>query len=336
MTIAFPHPPGHGGPGSFQLRFEKALKEEGHQIAYAGETAHPDLVFVVGGTRKLLWLWRMKRAGIPILYRLDGINWLHRKTKVSFKNYFIAESRNLLNKIIHSYLADHIVYQSNFVKRWWEREGWKNNINHSIISNGVDLNTFSSSYEPSQPTVLMCLEGTIDYSPYAIELLNRLSARLRGKLPVVVYGGFQDPGNENKLSLDIDYRGKVAREDLSKTYKNAIYLSLDINAACPNTVIEALACGLPIVGYDTGALRELVPEHAGKIVDFGSNPWELGFPNVENLLNAILEVAEGWNNYSIGARKEAESNHSFNKIFKQYLILLETLEPAKSNNKPGK
>ncbi|MEL6931085.1 MAG: hypothetical protein AAFO95_21055, partial [Cyanobacteria bacterium J06600_6] len=100
MKIAFPHKPGHGGPGSFQTRFEKVLKKQNWEIVYAEEGRQPDAVMVVGGTRKLLWLWRMKRAGIPIIYRLDGISWLHRKKKVGVKTYVMGEVRNMLNKCV--------------------------------------------------------------------------------------------------------------------------------------------------------------------------------------------------------------------------------------------
>jgi hypothetical protein len=29
-------------------------------MSYAGQNKDPDLVFVVGGTRKLFWLWKIK------------------------------------------------------------------------------------------------------------------------------------------------------------------------------------------------------------------------------------------------------------------------------------
>ena len=81
-TIAFPHPPGHGGHGSFQTRFEKALRAADWTVVYAQDRVVPDVVMVIGGTKRLGWLWRMKRKEVPIIHRLDGLAWLHRRQNV--------------------------------------------------------------------------------------------------------------------------------------------------------------------------------------------------------------------------------------------------------------
>ncbi|UAM96603.1 hypothetical protein K8354_09635 [Polaribacter litorisediminis] len=65
--IMFPHRPGSGGPGSFQIRFEKALSQLGYQIQYKKDEEKPDLVFIVGGTSKIFWLLRMKFKGVLIV-----------------------------------------------------------------------------------------------------------------------------------------------------------------------------------------------------------------------------------------------------------------------------
>ena len=107
-------------------------------------------------------------------------------------------------------------------------------------------------------------------------------------------------------------------------YKNSIYLSLDVNPACPNTVIEALSCGAPVVGYDTGAIKELVTNKVGICVDYGSNPWKLDYPNVENLKNAIDTISENYSEFSDNARKHAVKNFSIESITSQYIKIIYT------------
>ena len=94
----------------------------------------------------------------------------------------------------------------------------------------------------------------------------------------------------------------------------ACSLSLDINAACPNTVIEAMSSGLPVVGFDTGALRELVPAGCGEIVDYGSDPWAAGEPDAQSLCLAIEKVLADYSTYSRRAVRHAQENFDIDQL----------------------
>lgn len=326
LNIAFPHKPQkHGGPGSFQLRFEKKLKGMGWNISYFDEIDSPDVVIVVGGTKKIWQLLKFKYQGIPVIYRLDGINWLHKKRKVLFRDYIYNEIVNLLTKITRSFISNSIIYQSQFVERWWNLAGWKTSAPSTIIHNGVELDEFVPKKKSSKALSILCVEGTLDYSPYAVDLLNMLQAQLIEKSEfrsIILYGGFGSDKNKNRLHKNIDYRGRVHRSELPNIYENAIYLSLDVNAACPNTVIEALASGLPVIGFDTGALKELVTSSAGEVVAYGSNPWELEFPDVDALCEAAIKVKNNWSLYAKQARKTAEERYDQREVVEKYIAVI--------------
>lgn len=323
MIISFPHRPGAGGPGSFQRRFERELKERGFNIIYSSSKEIPDIVIVVGGTRKIKWLLKCKMKKIPIVYRLDGINWLHRNPKAhrDLKTKFASEIANLLSKIIHGFIADFIVYQSHFVSEWWSKKGWVKRGRFAIIYNSVNTGVFKP---PSGNTIikpsLICLEGYLDYSPYAIDLINFISKNV--DLDFKVYGGIKFKRERQKLDEKVNYMGIVSEQDLPKIYSNSIYLSLDVNAACPNTVIEALACGAPVVGFDTGALKELVPDSAGAIAPYGGDPWKLDDPDFLALKNVVIEVAENFQNLSVTSRKYAVANYDSNEMMRKYLEVI--------------
>lgn len=326
-TIAFPHPPGAGGPGSFQNRFERELKERHWSITYAYEVTNPDLVFIVGGTRKLVWLLKMKIKGVPIIYRLDGIPWLHKKKKVSFKTYCKVELMIIINKLTHAFLADKIVYQSKFVEQWWKKEAWRFKKNTSIIYNGVNLAETSkiSHNESIKQNRLVVLEGVIDYTPYAIRLLNDLALNLPDDITIELYGHFENKAQIKKLHKRLNYKGFVEQTKLKTVMYGSVYLSLDINPACPNTVIEAMSFSAPVVGYNTGALSELVDKNSGVIVPYGSDPWQLKYPNVENLKNAIVEIFLNYDAFSKYACKRAVSEYNIKDMTENYLSIIHNL-----------
>jgi glycosyltransferase involved in cell wall biosynthesis len=58
----------------------------------------------------------------------------------------------------------------------------------------------------------------------------------------------------------VRHRGKVSNETVRESladYHALVFTQLC--APCPNTVIEAVAAGLPVIAYDSGAIRELTP-----------------------------------------------------------------------------
>lgn len=321
LKIAFPHPPGIGGPGTFQIRFISYLKREKIAIVNPNSKDRPDIVLVIGGTRRIIWLITCKIRHIPIIYRLDGINWLHRKVNMGFKNYLINELRNRNSKLIHGFIADFIIYQSHFVMEWWSKSCWRKCSNYKIINNGINLSFFKPIHS-GEMIRLLCLENTIDYSPYAIKLLNNLRILLPAEIEMDVYGGFNNQLSRKMLDQKINYRGKVHRNNVKYIFKNAIYLSLDIHPACPNSVIEALSCGSPVVAFDTGSLKELVPPEAGIIIPYGSDPWKLDYPDAKALSLAILNIFQKWDKFSQGARSTAEKYFDENLIFKSYLEVI--------------
>lgn len=318
--IVFPHPPGVGGPGSFQIRFEKILREKGFQISYKKDNAKYDIVFIIGGTSKILWLLRNKIKGIPIIYRLDGLNWLHRKKKVGLKKYLINEYRNWNNQLIHSFFSDYVIYQSKFVEDWWIKKGWLHKKNSTIICNGVEIVKFPGNLEFTNR--ILVLEGTIDYSPYAVQLLNELAEKLPSHLNIDLYGNFEDSAQKAALSKKINYFGFIDRVKVPEVMKGSIYLSLDINPGCPNTVIEALSNGAPVVAFNTGAIAELIDNHCGAVVEYGSNPWELAYPNVQALIDAIIEVEMNFDEKSGIARLKAEKEYDNYDVVDKYLNVL--------------
>ena len=122
LVVAFPHPPASiGGPGSFQSRLERKLTQDGHVVVYAGKEdgAKLDVVLVVGGTGKLIWLIIKKMQGVKIVHRLDGKNW---QQSISKDGLSIGVKSRLVNWMIWGikfFLADAVIYQSKFVAKVW-------------------------------------------------------------------------------------------------------------------------------------------------------------------------------------------------------------------------
>ena len=113
-----PRVEGTGGMASFRLKFEEGLRVRGIDATHnLGENA--DAVLVIAGTRFLLDLGRIRRRGIRVVQRLDGVNWVQRVKWPGIRYTIRAEYGNFMLSLIRNRYADQVIYQSQFIREWW-------------------------------------------------------------------------------------------------------------------------------------------------------------------------------------------------------------------------
>jgi glycosyltransferase involved in cell wall biosynthesis len=123
-----------------------------------------------------------------------------------------------------------------------------------------------------------------------------------------------------KIPVQWNWLGIIPNVEIPQVDRSAhLLFSSDINAACPNSVIEAMACGTPVIAFDTGALAEMIADQAGLTVPYGGNPWKLEPPDIPALARAALDVFSDPGRYRAGARKRAEAIFDVNRMVDRYL-----------------
>jgi glycosyltransferase involved in cell wall biosynthesis len=325
---------GLGGMVSFQSRFISGLEARGFMVTQDIHDPEITAVLIIGGTRKIKDLLISRKRGVRIVQRLNGMNWLHRVRRTPFRRYIRAETNNWVLAFIRRFVANRIVYQSDFSQWWWNKQYGRISKPQSIVLNGVDLLKYapSSEIEPPQNIIrILMLEGHMGGS-YSIglntgfelacqvkELTGKLTELLiAGDVPEKLQGSFTLPRN-----VSLKFMGVIPGTKVPEITQQAHMLfSADLNAACPNAVVESLACGLPVISFDTGALVEMVPEYAGIVVPYGSNHWKLQKPDIPALGLAAQKVFENNKAFRLGACRAAEEKFDVENMLDKYLDML--------------
>lgn len=310
------------------------LEARGVRVTHQARDRDCQAVLVIGGTRDLAGLRQARRRGIPIVQRLNGMNWLHWRTKTGLRHFVRAEYGNWLLDLIRTRLADRIVYQSEFARNWWERARGKAPAPSVVIYNGVDLAQYTPEGPHSRPADhyrLLLVEGSLQGGyemglKTAVELTQALASQLPRPPELMIVGKVAPALRaawEAQAGCPIRWMGQVPGAQIPEIDRSAHLLySADLNPACPNAVIEALACGLPVAAFDTGALPELVPPGAGRVVPYGGDPWRLDPPDVGALAQAALEIIRAGDEMRTAARHRAREAFGLEEMVEKYLQAL--------------
>jgi glycosyltransferase involved in cell wall biosynthesis len=329
-TLAMAAPiPGVAGPASFQRGFGESLNARGINVRYGLDPVGGDALLVIGGTRSLWMLPRWKRAGVPIVQRLDGMNWIHRHVPTGPRHYLRAELNNLLLRVVRR-MADIVIYQSEFSRRWWERVYGAADATTWVVHNGVPLDRYTPAgpeKPPGDRVRIAVIEGRLGGGyevglGWAVALSAGLQRRL-GRSVELVVAGEASPAVRAAYPNDVVWKGLLAPDDVPALHRSVhVLFSTDLHPACPNSVIEAMACGNPVVAFDTGAIPELVTESAGAVVGFGADPWRVETPDIDGLIEPTVAVVANQDRYRAGARERAEQAFGVGRMTDGYLSAL--------------
>jgi glycosyltransferase involved in cell wall biosynthesis len=309
------------------------LASRGFEITYDPADPECSSILVVGGTSDLNSLWRARRRGVHIVQRLNGMNWIHRVSRTGPRHFLRSEVNNFILSTIRRRMADEIVYQSRFSKAWWERVYGPLDKPSRVVYNGVDLERFTpdgAGWPPEKAVRVQMVEGHLGGGNEigfrnGVALVEALIRDHGLPAELCVVGEAPDSLRREasrRLGESVQWMGPIPRERIPEANRSAhLFFSADLNAACPNSVIEALACGLPVLAFDTGALTELVPARAGRVVSYGGDHWKLEPADIASLAGAAKEILADLPVFRAGARRQAEAALGLDRMVEAYLAV---------------
>lgn len=200
-------------------------------------------------------LEQIKNSGGYVIQRLDGIYY---PSKHGNKH---IELNSEIKKIYLKY-TDHVVFQSNYSKKQcFEMLGVKDQQNYSIIINGVNKEIFIPDNRESASEIIEFITTgnfrNIDMIEPVVAALDSLAGKFDFRLNII--GPIVNESLKGLLQRDyvVTHGSKTIYEIAEILPKMDIFIYSHLNPPCPNSVLEAISCGLPVVGFDSGSMNEL-------------------------------------------------------------------------------
>lgn len=196
-----------------------------------------------------------------------------------------------------------------------------------VIHNGVDLDRFyphpeaahlRSKWKIGTRRVLLGVASVWDRRK-GLDDFIKLSEEIGSDRVIVLIG--LSTAQINTLPDNGRIIGLARTEHIEELCKWYTLASAFVNPTYldnfPNTNIEALACGTPVITYRTGGSVEAVADGCGYVVDQGAH---------EQLLVAINKVLSGEEaEYRVACRSRAESHYDKKDRYRDYLQLYQEM-----------
>lgn len=317
---------GMGGTRTFINHLKKELKKRKIEVK---DTITQDCdVGLIVGSAPLRDVKQWKKWGVKIIQRLDGVYYFRVKG-------FGYPLWNWKMKKIHNHFADYIIYQSEFSKILCERFLGRSGAPFKIICNGTDLEKFSPTGEkiefrdwPEQ--LIFVTSGRIRRKDMILPLLKGMDLlyEKRKDFKWVILGEIA-PSIERyvkkyRLKPFLQFLKWIGNDEIAKYLRGGDIFLFSDNSACPNSIIEAMACGLVVTAFDRGGVRELVPSMPGTLTQHSSKEWWREKPfDLEKFCENIELILSDLNYYKSMAREEAEKRFSLEAMVNEYLKVFE-------------
>jgi glycosyltransferase involved in cell wall biosynthesis len=245
-----------GGPFTVRGQLLQALRARGYSSTDSWyQPARSALVLNYADHRKLAHL---RRTGTRIVLRLDGLYYEEWAGPG-------AEQSNDPIRVLYREIADAVIFQSEFCREQATTflGGEPTGPSRTVV-NGADRSVFfpATDSRAGGEDFRLLTAGNLrspDLLLPQIEAVRRLRRQgMRIRLRVVGPVGDEPSRRAAEETEGVELLGPRSLTDVAELHREAdAFVFSMMNPACPNAVVEAIASGLPVIGYQTGSMPEL-------------------------------------------------------------------------------
>lgn len=273
----------------------------------------------------------LKRRGVPVVLNQNGVFY-----PAWYPEGWERENARMATAY---HQASHVFWQSDFCRRCADRFLGERRDPGEVLFNATDTDRFVPRATPREPGPFVFLvTGKIGRSTaYRLESsIEGVAAARRGGLDVVlriagsvsadVLAEMRTKSDRLGLGNAITFDGPYAGQDAPDIYQAAdAYLMTKHNDPCPNVVIEAMACGLPVLYSASGGVPELVGPDAGVGLPVEESFEQSLAPTGAAIAEGFAVIMAGRETMAQAARKRAVENFGLSDWIARHSAVFERL-----------
>ena len=226
--------------------------------------------------------------------------------------------------------ADHVVYQSSFSKRSSDAFLGEPSGSWEILPNAVDVDRFTPASH--RPKARSSSSAATRPRPTGSSSGSRRSAtcspRIPGRASSSPAGWSPTRADDARLGLGgaVELLGRYAQDEAPGVFHRAhVLLHTKVNDPCPTTVIEAMACGLPVAYAASGGTVELVGDEAGSACRTPTGFERDEPPRADALAAAVSALLADREQYAVAARARAVARFGLSDWLERHAALFASL-----------
>lgn len=274
--------------------------------SFTGHCAHFDEI----GCEK----WKTQCYACPLTKSYPA-SYIFDRSKKNFieKKKLFNSVKNLTVVPVSSWLGDLV------------KESFLSSNNIKVIHNGIDINTFRPSTNNQETRekfglkdefIVLGLSSVWNKSKGLDDFIN-LSTKVDSKVKLLLVGLSQKQIDDLPNNIIGISRTENVNQLVDIYSMSDLYLNLTYNDTFPTTNLESLACGTPILTYNTGGSIEAVSDDTGFIVEKG---------DLDSVIKIINEVkVRGKEFYIDKCRERAVACFNKDDRFNEYIELFTNL-----------
>jgi len=224
----------------------------------------------------------------------------------------------------------HFVALNKWMRSEIENSPLLNRFPVSLIPNGLDLEVFKPRNREvardilkieRDANVLLFVADTVSYKRKGFSLLDESLKKIKHEENLVLVSVGRDRPTLHAGHRHIHLDAVDDDEMLSQIYGAAdIFVIPSLQDNLPNTVMEAIACGVPVVGFDAGGIPDMVRPGETGLLATGGNVDEL----TDSIL-ALLGAPEKRKKMAENCRRVAVAEYGINSQADSYLEVYQRL-----------